>query len=186
MNVKALFDYCLEQASAMVARVRKTDYGLATPDTNWDTQALVRHMLYELSWVPDIVAGKTVQEVGRKYDGDLIGSDLQMSWREAAERARQCVQEADLDGLVHLSYGDVPAVHYIREQAQDQLIHGWDLSRALGRHLRIDPDVAGELYAFNLPRKQELASSGLFADPVLVPDTADVQTKLLALLGRRA
>ena len=36
------------------------------------------------------------------------------------------------DRIVHLSYGDVPADHYVNEVATDLLIHGWDLARAIG------------------------------------------------------
>ena len=76
MDLKALFKNCLGQASNVVSQVKTSQFKDPTPDTEWDVAALTRHMLYELSWVADILDGKTVAEVGNKYDTDLIGNDL--------------------------------------------------------------------------------------------------------------
>jgi len=185
MDVKLLFEQCLVQTTEVMAQVKTSQFSGPTPDTEWDVRTLIAHMLYELSWVADTLAGKTVAEVGQKYDGDLIDTDLQKNWRVAADNALDAVAQVDITRTIHLSYGDFPAEHYIREQANDQLIHAWDLGSAIGVSVRFDPVVAEELYQAALPRKDELAASGLFAPAVSVPETADIQTKLLALLGRR-
>lgn len=185
MDAKVLFEQCLAQTTEVMAQVKTSQFDDPTPDTEWNVRTLVTHMLYELSWVADILAGKTVAEVGQKYDGDLIGTDLQKNWRTTADSALSAVTQVDLTRTIHLSYGDFPAEHYIREQANDQLIHAWDLGSAIGAPVQFDPAVAEELYQAALPRKDELAASGLFAPALAVPETADIQTKLLALLGRR-
>lgn len=186
MNEKVLFEKCLAQASAVMARVKPSQYDLPTPDTEWDVRTLVGHMLYELSWVADILNGKTIAEVGAAHDGDLIGDDLPTNWRVATDQAVSAVTQVDLSRPIHLSYGDFPASHYLREQANDQLIHAWDLGVAIGVPVLFDSAVAEILYQATLPRQRELAASGLFAPAIAVPDSADVQTKLLALLGRRS
>lgn len=186
MDAKLLFEQCLAQTTEVMAQAKTSQFSGPTPDTEWDVLTLVAHMLYELSWVADILAGKTVAEVGQKYDSDLIGTDLQKNWRTASDNALGAVAQVDVTRTIHLSYGDFPAEHYIREQANDQLIHAWDLGSAIGVPVQFDPAVAEELYHATLPRKDELAASGLFAPALPVPETADVQTKLLALLGRRA
>jgi len=73
MNAKALFLATLDQATAVIDHVAPDDYHRPTPDTEWDVAALAGHMLYELCWVPDLLQGKTIAEVGSVYDGDLIG-----------------------------------------------------------------------------------------------------------------
>ncbi|MET0864678.1 MAG: hypothetical protein ABWZ98_10120, partial [Nakamurella sp.] len=36
----------------------------------------INHYTYDNAWVPDMVAGRTMDEVGRdRYDGDLLGAD---------------------------------------------------------------------------------------------------------------
>ncbi|HUD11786.1 MAG TPA: TIGR03086 family metal-binding protein [Candidatus Saccharimonadia bacterium] len=184
MNPKELFEKCLKQSTDTVLLVNDEDVLRPTPDTEWDVRQLVAHMLYELSWVPDILGGKTVSEVGRKYDGDLLGDDISRAWQAAAARALSSVNDVDVNRTIHLTYGDFPAQHFIREQANDQLVHAWDLGTALGVRVVFDVAVAEDLYLTAVPRKQELAASGLFAAPVAVSESADIQTKLLALLGR--
>jgi uncharacterized protein (TIGR03086 family) len=142
-------------------------------------------MLYELAWIPDMVSGKTMEDVGETHEGDLVGKNLQLSWLGAAERARFCVEHADLKAAAHLSFADTPNEFYIRQVGGDLLIHAWDLGQGIGKPVNLGDDLAQMLYDFTVPQKESLAASGLFAPPVPVPKTTDIQTKLLALFGRK-
>jgi uncharacterized protein (TIGR03086 family) len=67
---------------------------------------------------------------------------------------------------------------------QDVLVHTWDLARAVGADDRLDPDWCA-LFFDQLPKDPEaLSRSGMFAAPIAVDDDADIQSKLLARLGR--
>jgi uncharacterized protein (TIGR03086 family) len=186
MDIKQLFDTCLSSATRVIHKVKQEQFGDSTPDTEWDVQALVSHMLYELSWVPDILEGLTITEVGDKYDGNLIGDDLQVSWDQAEAKARQAVERVDPTKIIHLSYGDFPTRHYLQQESNDQLIHSWDLGTAIGTAVRFDPEATRHLYQETLPNKDQLAATGLFAPAIEVSDSEDIQTKLLALFGRKA
>ena len=186
MDVKQLFDRSLASATRVVHQVKPSQFEDSTPDTEWNVHDLLSHMLYELSWVADILSGKTIAEVGDSYDGDLIGDDLRGSWDKAEAEARQAVIKVDPDKIIHLSYGDFPARHYLQQESNDQLIHSWDLGTAIGASVRFDPGDAEFLYNDALPQKSRLAATGLFAPPIEVPDSEDIQTKLLALFGRKA
>jgi len=184
MTAKELFAYALDQATAVVVQVESGQMRLPTPDTEWDVEALLRHMMYELAWVPDMVGGKTVAEVGTVYDGDLLGDDWIGSWRERQILAEKAVDGAGLTDPVHVSYGDITVEDYLWEVGNDLLIHGWDLGQGIGVSVVFDEAAAQVLYDRAVARQDELAGSGLFAPPVPVPATANVQTKLLAALGR--
>lgn len=186
MDVKTLFEKCLDQAVLVMSQVKPSQFKDRTPDTEWDVQALINHIFYELSWVPDILQGKTIAEVGSKYDGDLIGGDLKSNWDEAVDGARDAVSAVDIASNIHLSFGDFPAEYYLRQESKDQLIHAWDLGVAIGMPVKFDPEVAEELYKATLPRKERMASSGMFAPALDVPESPDIQVKLLALMGRDA
>src|SRR5678816_4317040 len=98
MDGAELFEKCLEQATAIIKQVRPEQMGNATPDTEWNVRDLAEHMLYELSWVPDLIAGRTIEEVGDKYEGDLIDDgalDLSVKWEQAATKAYLAVTDAD-------------------------------------------------------------------------------------------
>jgi len=185
MDPKILFKKALEQATATVKWVEARHFKNPTPCSEWNCRALVNHMLYELSWVPDVLAGKTINQVGSKYDGDLMSKDHIKNWQKAADKATKAVNEADLDKKVHLSYGDVSASDYINEIGSDLLIHSWDVDQSLKCSLVIEIELAQTIYDGYLPRKADLASSGLFGDPFDVPESARLQTKLLAIVGRR-
>ncbi|HYH75279.1 MAG TPA: TIGR03086 family metal-binding protein [Candidatus Saccharimonadales bacterium] len=185
MNAKALFLATLDQATAVIDHVAPDDYHRPTPDTEWDVAALAGHMLYELCWVPDLLQGKTIAEVGSVYDGDLIGDALAANWHAAAARAREALDTADLQAMVHVSYGDITAEAYLQQVAADLCIHAWDLGEGIGKSVAFPAQVTQVVYDYLLPRLTDYEQSNLFAPPVIVPEAADLQTKLLALTGRR-
>ena len=66
----------------------------------------------------------------------------------------------------------------------DVFMHRWDLARATGLDERLDPAICAEMLAGMEPLDDVLRSSGQYGPRVAVPDDADVQTKLLAFIGR--
>jgi len=184
MDGTQLFRRALEQATALVGAIRPAQLVLATPCTEWDVRALVSHMLYELSWVPDLLRGATIAEVGDRYEGDLIGDDLAASWRRGAEAALVAVDGCDPGATAHLSYADVRNDDYLRQVGGDELIHSWDLGAATGASVRFDPELVEAVYDNTLPGVEGMQASGLFAPPLPVPEGADPQTRLVALFGR--
>jgi len=186
MDPKVLFAKAVESASLCIRRITPDDMGKPTPCSEWDLRALLNHLVYELLWVPDLLMGKTVAEVGTKHDGDVLYSDPQSAWQHAADGALVAIKHADPSAVVHLSYGDKSAEYYIVEIANDVLIHGWDIGRSLHCSVVFDEAVAKVLYDVFLPRREELASNGSFGTPVEVGSDAPIQVKLLALMGRHA
>lgn len=185
MDVKDLFNETTAAASGVIVRVQPEQLHNPTPCTKWDLRSLLGHMTYEMSWIPDLLAGKTIAAVGDKYEGDLLGDDPLGAWGKALEAAVIAVEKSHLKKTVHLSYGDFSVEHYVWESASDMLIHGWDVSKSIGHPLTFDTKIAEEVYEHMLPRATEFRGSGLFGD--VVPTKADdsIQTKLLALYGRR-
>src|SRR5579863_3142276 len=166
MEAKDVFAESVKEAGSCVTRINSASLNNATPCSDWDLRALVNHIVYELAWAPDLLAGKRVAEVGDKYNGDLLRDDLTGSWRQVAEAALTAVRSADIHAIVHLSYGDFPAEHYIRELGSDVLIHGWDAGQSIFCSVIFNPDVARATYEFVKPRANEFKQSGLFADPL--------------------
>lgn len=184
MDVKDLFKETTAAASGVIVRIQPAQLHNPTPCTKWDLRSLLGHMTYEMSWMPDLLAGLTIEQVGDKFEGDLLGDDPLGAWGQALAAALVAVDTAKLKNTVHLSYGDFAAEHYIRESASDMLIHGWDVSKSIGHPLTFDEKAAKEVYEHALPRAAEFHGSGLFGD--VVPTKADdsIQVKLLAFYGR--
>ncbi|MBI2798065.1 TIGR03086 family protein [Candidatus Saccharibacteria bacterium] len=182
---QALKQAC-EVASKQIDMIKPGQWHVVTPNTDWDLTALVKHMVYEVLWVPDLVEGKTVKEVGDKYDGDILGKDAKKAWLAASQKAVAAFTDPGaMTKTVHLSYANVMGEHYCSEIASDVFIHSWDVAKAVDTNTDLDKELAEFTYKFMQPRAAEMRQSGLFGSEVKVANDADLQTKLLALYGRR-
>jgi uncharacterized protein (TIGR03086 family) len=189
MDGSDVFMSALTQATAVIAQVREDHFANTTPDTEWNVRDLIGHMLYEIRWAPEVLNGKTIDEVGDAYDGDLVGDstvNLITNWQMAADAAESAVDQSDPEETAHLSYGDVTIDEYLQQYGGDVLIHTWDLGKAIGVVVHFDDATAQAVYDYTLPKKDDLSASGLFEPALSVSETADIQTKLLALFGRDA
>jgi uncharacterized protein (TIGR03086 family) len=180
------FQTAVEQFGQKVHAVPADRWTNATPCTDWDVHALVNHLVNEAVWIPPLMEGRTVAEVGDRFDGDLLGSDPIGAWDRAAEAAIESMSRPGvLENTVHVSFGDIPGREYCSQLFTDYVIHGWDLARGIGAEDAIDPAFAAQLYEQAAPRAEEMRTWGVFGDHVEVPEDADLQTRLLAIYGRR-
>ncbi|HVL88874.1 MAG TPA: TIGR03086 family metal-binding protein [Actinomycetota bacterium] len=177
----------LERAAAEFrSRLEKvTDWTVDTPCTEWDARALSNHVVNEIMWIPPLVEGKTIAEVGPSLDGDLLGDDAVAAWDAATERVLSILsQPGALERPVQLSYGERDTAGYVTEVTADITVHTWDLARAVGADERLDPVLVDLATGYLTPVIEGAREAGVFAAAVLVPDDADPQTKLIALTGR--
>ena len=158
-----------------------------TPCTDWDVRTLVNHVAVEQLWVPPLVGGQTVADIGNRLDGDRLGDDPVAAWDAAvADSLGSFEGPGALAGSVTLSSGERPTAEYCWEMTTDALIHSWDLARGIGGDEALDPELVELVYERTLPIAEQLQETGMFAPPVPVPADAPLQTKLLALFGRSA
>ncbi|HEX9097577.1 MAG TPA: hypothetical protein VF990_15915 [Candidatus Dormibacteraeota bacterium] len=63
---------------------------------------------YDDSWVPGMLAGKTMEEAGRdNFKGDLLGATPKRAFAAVVDSACKAVRDVDdLDSTVHTSFGD--------------------------------------------------------------------------------
>jgi uncharacterized protein (TIGR03086 family) len=175
----------LDEFGRRVHAIRRDQWVCATPCTDWSVRQLVNHLAVEQLWVPPLLDGASIEQVGHRFDGDQLGDDPIAMWDRAAAAAHAAfAADGALDRIVHLSYGDRPAREYCQEMIFDLVVHAWDLARAIGGDPHLDPALVEEVYAKVEPVADSLAGSGLFAEPVPVPETADRQTRLIAATGR--
>lgn len=177
----------LEAFGRYVHAVTPEQWSAPTPCTEWSVRDLVNHLTAEQLWVPEMLAGARVPDVGDRFDGDVLGADTVASWDAAAEAAMATLAEPGaLDRTVHLSYGDRSALGYCREMTVDAIVHGWDLAEGIHADSRMSPAAVEFALAEVTPVASALPASGFFAEAVPVEPGADPQTRLLALMGRDA
>jgi uncharacterized protein (TIGR03086 family) len=108
-----------------------------------------------------------------------------VAWDRAAAAASAAVSaDGAMAATVHLSYGDVPGSAYAAELFTDLVVHAWDLARGVGADDAMNTAWAQTIYDELAPKEAELKASGLWGDTIVPPPGADIQTKLLAVMGR--
>jgi uncharacterized protein (TIGR03086 family) len=184
---KMVLQGAFEGFERRLAAVAASQWGLATPCAEWDVRALVNHMTGELFWIPPLIEGRTIAEVGDRFDGDVLGDDPLATWRAAAAAALEATADPGVDErIVHLSFGDLPAGEYLGQVTSDAIIHGWDLARAIGAPDAIEPPLLDFALAFLEPQVEMWQAAGVFAPPVDPGPDAGAQARLLGLTGRGA
>ena len=187
VDLPNLHEQALEHSGRYVAGVSDTQWHDPTPDEEWDVRQLVNHVVSGNFWVTPLVGGKTIDEVGDKYDGDVLGDDPAAAYQQSAKEAAAAFNAPGaLQAACAVSYGPVPGEIYAGHRFIDVLIHGWDLAKATGQDTTLPADLVEACFAVVEPQKELLAGSGMFGSDVQVPDGADRQTQLLAALGRKA
>ncbi|SDG31087.1 TIGR03086 family protein [Sinosporangium album] len=185
MDIREAHRRALHDFGTRVHAVRDEQWDQPTPCTDWDVRALVNHMVSENFWVPELLAGKTVDEVGDTFDRDLLGDEpVEVFDTSEAEATRAVAAEGVLDRTAHLSFGDVPAAEYLSELFADALIHSWDLSRAIGGNDRLDPELVEQCARWFSGVEEGYRGAGVIGPRAKIPPGADAQTKLLAAWGR--
>jgi len=186
-DIRKLHQRALDAFGEKVRAVGDDQWHWPTPCTDWDVRMLVNHLVSESRWMPPLLAGKTIAEVGGALDGDLLGDDPKQAWHTAAKEASEAVQSRGaMERTVHVSFGDIPGHEYTMQVFTDLVIHGWDLARGIGANERMDPELLQITYDTMAPFIAEFKGSGIYGPDVQPPPGADLQTRLLAMVGRVA
>ncbi|RSD14784.1 TIGR03086 family metal-binding protein [Amycolatopsis eburnea] len=169
----------------LVNQVRDNQWEQPTPCPGWTVRDVVGHLVREQLWVPHLLAGLTIKEVGDRYDGDVLGDDPIRAWGRSSTAARAAWREPGAtERIVHLSFGDTPASDYRWQLATDLVVHTWDLARGTGSGQPIRDDFAEVLLAVMGSRLRSRQGSGTIGDGVPVADGAPAADRLLSLAGR--
>jgi uncharacterized protein (TIGR03086 family) len=175
----------MAEFDARVRRTRDDQWENPTPCEEWTVRDLLDHLVTEQLWVPWLLSGSTLDDVGDRFDDDQLGDDPRGAWARASAAAREAWDTSGAtNGEVHVTGGVIPAEDYGWQMTMDLAVHAWDLARGIGDDDALDPDLVEVLHTVFAPQLDSWQATGLFAAPRPVPDDADGQTRLLALLGR--
>ena len=184
MDLGTLYRETVESWSARVSGVAADQWDLPTPCSDWTVRELVNHVAGEDLWTPPIVAGKTIDEVGDQFEGDLLGDDPIGTAQTAAAAAIEATAAAlPGSGLVHLSFGDTPIEEYVWQLVADHLIHEWDLAAAIRAPRSLDPSAVAEVAGWFANWEEMYRGAGAVGPRVEIDD-GDAQADLLAGFGR--
>lgn len=148
---------------------------------------VLAHAAYDEAWIPDMLAGRTMDEVGRDtYDGDLLGDDPHGNIARIAEQARAAAaQVTDRGAIVHCGYGDVPTWDYFWQLNVARTLAAHDIARHLGAETPLYEELAQAMWEGTAPAADMWRSFGIYRTEVAVPDGASWRARYLALTGRK-
>lgn len=185
MNVPDLHRRACDEFGKRVDTVADDQWHRPTPCSDWDVRTLVNHIVAESLWTPPLMEGRTIKEVGDRFDGDVVGDDPRKAFHDAATPAIEAISsDGAMSRTVHLSFGDTPAREYAMQLFADYLIHGWDLARATGGEERLDPELVAACSEWFKSMEDAYRTGGAIGPRPDVSADADPQTELLAKFGR--
>jgi uncharacterized protein (TIGR03086 family) len=149
-------------------------------------RTLVNYHAYDDAWVPDMLAGLTMEEAGSdRFDGDLLAEDPVASFEGIVDRAcGAAAAVTDLDAVAHLSFGDYPVREYFWQINQFRALRAHDIARVIGVDADLPAELVQGLWDELTPNAEEWRTIGVFPAAVPVPEDAPLFHRLLGLTGR--
>jgi uncharacterized protein (TIGR03086 family) len=186
----SILERVLGDASALVTSVSDTDVAGKTPCEAWDVRALVEHMTQVVTNFGTAFGGGALTPPNATGSTEASAADLSASYGRAVAVLTQRLREPGaLDRTIKIPFGEVPGQVAVRIVQTDQLLHSWDLAKALGRPYTIDETLAAEtLRGMHQLLGQNPNARGegrAFGAEVPCPENAPVQDRLVAFAGRQ-
>lgn len=164
-----------------VAAVPASGWDRPAPPEGWVARDVVGHLL---EWFPAFLhagTGITLPE-GPAVDGDPVGA-----WTTQTQAVQALLDDPSAADEVH----DLPHIGTLtlaeavdRIYTTDVFLHRWDLARATGQNEAMDAAECERILEGMIPMDDALRQSGQYGPRVEVAPEADVQTRLLAFIGR--
>lgn len=195
MNESEVFIVADRALLEVVEKIRSEQWTLALPPTffvrkmsgeNPTLRDLVAQHAYDDAWVPDLLAGRTMAEVGAgRFQGDLLGSNPRTSFAQIVQKACEAVSAVtDMDRVVHCSFGDFPVREYLCQLNGWRALRAYEMGELVGVDAALPEDLWGALWEEFQPRAELWRSRGVFPPEIPVPTAAPVSQRVLGLAGR--
>jgi uncharacterized protein (TIGR03086 family) len=168
-------------SAGFTARVQgASDWDAPAPVPGWRARDVVGHLV---EWFPQFMTTAT----GLVLDhGPSPQDDPAAAWQVHTDAVQRLLEGPEAaTPFRHPMVGEMPLPHAVQQfYTTDVFLHTWDLARATGQDERLDPEFCADLLAGMTPIEELLRTSGQYGPRVAVPEDADVQTQLLAFIGR--
>jgi uncharacterized protein (TIGR03086 family) len=182
-----LIDFFVRSSASFGEQVREVDddeWTAPTPCADWDIRMVVAHVVVGDAQLPPLINGDKVALV-EEFDPSVLGNNPLAAWRGTALAAiRALARPGALAERYYHPIGHITGRRIIGFRITDSLVHAWDIARARGFDVLLDPEIAEYCLDFWQPMAAGLPASGFFGAAMAPPDGADPGLRLLSLLGR--
>ena len=190
MSEQTVFVLADQALNNVIQQIKDDQWGIDVPAAMMGGRAmtlreLINYHAYDELWVPDVLDGKTIAEVGRSYGEDLLGENPRASYAVINEAGQAAVKPfTDLEKVVHLSYGDFSARDYLVHTTLYRGLQSYDIASIIDVDATMTDDLVQGLWDEISPQADALRQMGVFGPEVAVPQDASLQDRLLGLTGR--
>ena len=169
------------------------DFPTGDPSRTYTLRTIMVYHAYDEAWIPAMLAGKTMKEVGEDafggpYDNTLLGDTPKENYAKLSAKAIQAVRDFPADELdsrkVHYSYGDFSARQALWHAILFRALRAHDIAKVLGLNSQLPEDLVQAVWDIVTPHAEEWRAMGIFGPKVEVSDAAPLQDRLLGLTGR--
>ena len=182
-NVIDLYHGAVDAMSPTLSAVRADQLTAATPCTDWNVQNLITHNIKIADFVLGIILGNNTTnhfEVGEP----LPAQGGREAFAAGTVKVLELLKSGNIDRVMETPFGTMPLSSFIMFPTLDIVIHQWDLSKGIGANAAVDAGLVEARYGALQMGAEGGRAQGAFAAEVIVPISATIQDKLLALSGR--
>jgi uncharacterized protein (TIGR03086 family) len=168
--------------TAIIENVGDDAWGMPSPCEGWVARDVVSYLV---EWVPGFFFQRW-PAIAKPIPA--VEANPLAAWRALAE----AIETALADEKLAQKVADTPMGPMSFSAAIDMIctsdvfFHCWDLARATGLDETLDPDEVHRVLLGMESLGDALEQSGQYGPRVPVPEGSSEQTRLLALIGRRA
>lgn len=186
-NVTAL-PIAATRFETIAALVTDADLDRTTPCDGWTVRELLDHVIGGNMMAAALLGGASREDAVAILGAAVAGDDPLAAVQDSIRAQAAAFDAPDsLEIIVHHPAMDMPGAQLIGFRVGDLLVHSWDLARAIGADETLDPEVVAVVATNIEPMRPFIGQVGMFGEGPsgTLDDSADAQTQLLDLMGRR-
>jgi uncharacterized protein (TIGR03086 family) len=169
-------------AAEKINNVKPDDMTKPTPCSEFDVHALLNHVIGGLGMLTEAAKGGKPE----MPSGDQCGSDPAATYDERRAALLAALRQPGvLERTWQMPFGSMEGSMMATIAFMEHLTHGWDVAKATGQDTAMPADLVQECMAVVSPMDAMLRTPGVCGPAVSVPDSASLEDKLIAFLGRQ-
>lgn len=175
----------LNDFDATIQRVPADAWGNPSPCEGWTALDVAGHVISGLHMARLLASGGTPPREAPPT-AEVVGDDPVASWRSARDATLAALTPEALARVVPGPMGEMPLGAMIEQfMTGEVMVHTWDLARAAGLDVTLDPRLVDETFTRWEPLDgPAMRQPGVFAAKLPAPEGASPQEQLMAFLGR--
>ncbi len=191
MDIKKLFIATNQALTDVIKQITPEQFEMKVPAhmRYSDGQVLkttINILAYENLCVPKVLHGEIGLAINKEFNEDLLKDDLVGNYERLSHVANEAVKShADLEQIVHISYGDFPASGYLTDISIQRSTSAYDIGMLIGVDVSLPEDAVKGLWSIAVSYADYLREAGIFPPEIKVSDDASPEDKLLSLMGRQ-